>query len=69
MKSIILKIKNKIKTKKGDSTNWHAEEFVLSINLRKFIIRVGMKMMKKDVKSVRYLLDGRGYLVLVVDIN
>ena len=28
-----------------------------------------MKMMKKDVKSVKYLSDGKAYHVLVVDTN
>lgn len=69
MKSIILRIKNKIKTKKGVITYWPAKEFVSSINLKKYIILVVMRMMKKDVKYARYLLDGTAYLVHVVDIN
>jgi hypothetical protein len=54
MKSIIFKINNNIKIKKGIDTIWLVEEFVLNINQKKFIIHVVTKMMKKGVKFVKY---------------
>jgi hypothetical protein len=56
--------KNKIKAKNGVIIYWPAEEFVSDINLKKSTILVVTKIMKKDVKFVRFLLDGTAYLVL-----
>lgn len=61
--------KNKIKAKNGVITYWPAEEFVSDINLKKSTIHVVTKIMKKDVKFVRFLSDGTAYLVLVAAIN
>jgi hypothetical protein len=55
MKSTIVKIKNKVKIIKDVLTIWLVKAFVSNINLKKFTILAVMRMMKKDVKFVRYL--------------
>ena len=61
--------KNKLKAKNGATTYWPAEEFVPDINLKKSTTPVVMRIMKKDVKFVRFLLDGTEYLALAAAIN
>jgi hypothetical protein len=61
--------KNKLKAKNGVTTYWPAEEFVSDINPKKSTTPVVTRIMKKDVKFVRFLSDGTEYLALVAAIN